>query len=360
MVFGVILGILFSVLTIGGLIFMGYKFTEDGFCTSGLVSLIVAIVALICFICIPFSFHTVNTGEIAVVKHLGEAKEVKTPGTYYDFWMTNKYVKYDTKVQNVDIETAAYSSDAQTMTVQMTLQYNIQSDHIIDIMTQYGALDVLQNRIQSISIEKTKSVLSSYKAMDIIADRSSMSPAVEAVIKEAIGEGYFVNVVTVVLTNIDFSDAFELAVEEKMIAEQAKLKAEYDNQTRVAQAEAEAEAKLKAAQAEIDIAQAQAEAKLKDAEMKAKIAEAEALAKKASAEGEAEALRIQSVAVAKMLGIQTVVDENGVEQVDINAMNVNQISEYLKYMEYIEKWDGKLPTVTGGNSQLILPSDMIK
>lgn len=359
MVFGVILAIVFVALAIGAG-FATYCCYDNGNGVGCGISIAVIIASIIAFICIPFSFHTVQTGEVAVIKHLGEAKEVKTPGTYYDFWMTNKYVKYDTKVQNVDIETAAYSSDAQTMTVQMTLQYSIQSDHIIDIMTQYGTLDVLQNRIQSISIEKTKSVLSSYKAMDIIADRSSMSPAVELAIKEAIGEGYFVNVVTVVLTNIDFSDAFELAVEEKMIAEQAKLKAEYDNQTKVAQAEAEAEAKLKAAQAEIDIAQAQAEAKLKDAEMKAKIAEAEALAKKAAAEGEAEALRIQSVAVAKMLGVQTVVDENGVEQVDLNAMNVNQISEYLKYMEYMEQWDGKLPTVVGGDGQFILPSDMIK
>lgn len=53
-----------------------------------------------------------------------------------------------------------------------------------------------------------------------------------------------------VLTNIDFSDAFELAVEEKMIAEQKQLKAEYENQTKVAQAEADAKAKIVAVEAE--------------------------------------------------------------------------------------------------------------
>jgi len=76
--------------------------------------------------------------------------------------------------------------------------------------------------------------------MNIISDRAAMSPAVETAIKEAIGDEYFVNVTAVVLTNIDFSDAFELAVEEKMIAEQKQLKAEYENQTKVAQAEADA------------------------------------------------------------------------------------------------------------------------
>ena len=206
------------------------------------VGVLLCIAMVFAFICVPFSFHTVDTGEVAVVKHLGKAKEVKTAGTHYDFWMTNKYQKYDGKVQNIDIETAAYSSDAQTMTVQMTLQYQVLTDKVMDIAAQYGTLDALTTRINAIATEKTKSVLSSHKAMDIIANRQDMSPAVEEAIRQAGGEEYFVNVVAVVLTNIDFSDAFETAVEEKMIAEQKQLKAEYDAAAKVTAAEAEAKA----------------------------------------------------------------------------------------------------------------------
>ena len=206
------------------------------------IGVLLCIAMVFAFICVPFSFHTVDTGEVAVVKHLGKAKEVKTAGTHYDFWMTNKYQKYDGKVQNIDIETAAYSSDAQTMTVQMTLQYQVLIDKVMDIAAQYGTLDALTTRINAIATEKTKSVLSSHKAMDIIANRQDMSPAVEEAIRQAVGEEYFVNVVAVVLTNIDFSDAFETAVEEKMIAEQKQLKAEYDAAAKVTAAEAEAKA----------------------------------------------------------------------------------------------------------------------
>jgi len=213
-------------------------------------SLVGMLVCLLAFAVLPFSIHTVDTGEVAVVKHLGEAREIRTAGTHFDFWVTEKYQKYDAKVQNIDISTAAYSSDAQTMTIQMTMQYQIMGDKVMDIAKQYGSLEVLQNRIQAIAIEKAKATLSSHKAMDIISDRAAMSPAVEDAIRNAIGDGYFVNVVAVVLTNIDFSDAFEQAVEEKMIAEQLQLKAEYENQTKVAQAEAEAKAKLIAAEAE--------------------------------------------------------------------------------------------------------------
>lgn len=261
---------------------------------AGKRNVILALVLFVAFIAVPFSFHTVDTGEVAVVKQLGRAKNVRTAGTYFDLWMVNKYQKYDGKVQNIDIQTAAYSSDAQTMNVAMTLQYQILTDKAMNIAGQYGSLEALTTRVNAIAVEKAKSVLSTHKAMDIIANRQDMSPAVEEAIRNAIGEEYFVNVTAVVLTNIDFSDQFETAVEDKMIAEQAKLKADYENETKIAKAEAEAKAKVTAAEAE---------------------------------------------AKANELLRQTLTDD------------------ILEQM-FIDKWDGKLPEVmSGDNLSMILPGD---
>ena len=278
----------------------------------GGIAIILAIALVIAFIFVPFSFHTVSSGEVAVVKHLGKIEDVKTAGTHFDLWATNKYIKYDTKVVSLETQTAAYSSDAQTMDIQMTIQYQINADKVIDIATHYGKLSVLENRINSIALEKTKSVLSSHKAMDIIAKRASISPAVEAAIKEAVGEEYYVNIVAVVITNIDFSDSFERAVEDKMIAEQAKLKADYENDTKVAKAEAEAEAELKAAQAKIEIAKAEAEAL------------------KIAAEAEAEANDIINSSITDKIIDKTIADA----------------------------WDGKLPSVVGEGG-IMLPSNVV-
>ena len=311
MAIGIILGIILFILAVGAFIWCGYCANDGNGVGAGITGVIGALL-VIAFIIVPFSFHTVNTGELAVVKHLGKITDVREAGTNFDLWFVNKYEKYDTKVQNVDITTAAYSSDAQTMDIAMTLQYQIMSDKVLDIAKQYGSLQALQTRIQSIAVEKTKAVLSSHKAMDIIADRASISPAVEDAIKTAVGEEYFVSVTTVVLTNIDFSDAFEQAVEDKMIAEQAKLKADYENEKKVAQAEAEAAAKLKAAEAEIEIAKAEAEA-LKIA------AEAEAAANKT-----------------------------------ISESLTGTILEKI----YADKWDGELPDVIG-SGDYILPGDII-
>lgn len=268
MAIGIILGILFVMLAVGAFIGCGVCADNDNGVGAGVLGAVGALL-VIAFLIVPFSFHTINTGELAVVKHLGKITHVREAGTNFDLWMINSYQKYDTKVQNVDIMSAAYSSDAQTMEITMTLQYQIMPDKVIDIATQYGSLEILQNRIQSIAIEKTKAVLSSYKAMDIIAQRSAISPAVEEAIKTAIGNDYFVKVNTVVLSNIDFSDAFETAVEDKMIAEQAKLKADYENEKIVAAAKAEAEARLKEAEAQKAIAAAEAEALLVKAQAEA-------------------------------------------------------------------------------------------
>lgn len=251
MAIGIIVGIVLAAAAIG--LFIGcYMCWENDANVGKVVCLILAILCVMSFIVVPFSFHTVNSGELAVVKNLGKITGTRDAGTNFDLWFTTTYQKYDTKVQNVEIKTAAYSSDAQTMDVEMTLQYRVVPNKVTDIATQYGTLEVLQGRIQSIVVEKTKAVLSSHKAMNIIANRASISPEVEKAVKAAVDEGYFVSVEAIVLTNIDFSDSFEKAVEDKMVAEQAKLKADYDNETKLAKAKADAEALMIQAKAEAE------------------------------------------------------------------------------------------------------------
>ena len=307
-----------------------------------------AIVGIIGAVIVPSSFHTVEAGEVAVVKHLGEAKAVRTAGTYFDFWVTEQYEYYDAKVQNMSISTQAYSKDAQTMSISMNVQYKIDESKVIDIANQYGTITMLANRIESIATEKTKATLSSYSAMNIIETRSTISPLVEQTIKDAVDEEYCVDIVAVVLTNIDFSDAFEKTVEDKMIAEQEKLKAQYEKETAIVNAEKELEVAKLQAQAKLEKAKADAEAQIE------------------VARAEAESVKLKSIEVARALGFNIIeneiLDENGVVtaveyEIDFEGKSPEEISlitEYLKYIEYLGKWDGKLPTVMAGDSASIM------
>lgn len=348
MAFGLIFSVLFIAIgAIGvGASLLKYKKSRR----LSIAGVAVVLVAIVGFGLVPSSFHTVEAGQIAVVKYLGEAKEVRTPGTYFDFWVINTYEYYDSKVQNMEITTQAYSKDAQTMNIAMNVQYKIDSAKALDIANQYGTIDMLANRIQSIAIEKTKATLSSYSAMNIIETRSQISPQVEGIIKDAVNDEYCVEIVAVVLTNIDFSDAFEKTVEDKMIAEQEKLKAEYEKATAIVNAEKELEVAKLGAQAKIEKAKADAEAQIE------------------VARAEAAAVKLKSIEVARALGfsikeIEVTGEEGTVTaieyEIDFEGKSVEEIkliTDYLQYIEYLGKWDGKLPTVmTGDSASIMIP-----
>ncbi len=118
MTIGVILGVLFAALFLGSFIVGGLSLharMKGGAAVlklRGILLIAAGVVFFLLFLFIPFSFRTVEAGEVAVVKHMGEATRIRTAGTYFDFWVTEKYEMYDAKVQNMDITTSAYSKDA--------------------------------------------------------------------------------------------------------------------------------------------------------------------------------------------------------------------------------------------------------
>lgn len=352
MAISLILSAIFVVLLLIGAGLVAWCLYTTRFKKISLAGTIVILVAILCLALIPGSFHTVEAGQVAVVKHLGEAKTVRTAGTYFDFWITEKYEFYDAKVQNMDIVTQAYSKDAQTMSISMNVQYKIDDSKVIDIANQYGTIALLANRIESIATEKAKATLSSYSAMNIIETRSTISPMVEEAIKSAVNEEYCVDIVAVVLTNIDFSDAFEKTVEDKMIAEQEKLKAEYEKETAIVNAEKELEVAKLEAQAKLEKAKADAEAQIE------------------VARAEAQAVKLKSVEVARALGFEIketeIKDEAGIVtavayEIDFDgktAEEIQLITEYLKYIEYLAKWNGELPDVmTGDSASIMIPAN---
>jgi len=354
MYFGILLSAIFiAVIAIGAGIIV-YTSRKAGNFKLNPLGAAIAVIGIVGAVLVPSSFHTVEAGQVAVVKHLGEARLVRTAGTYFDFWVTEKYEYYDAKVQNMNIATQAYSKDAQTMNIAMNVQYRIDESKVIEIANQYGTIELLANRIESIATEKTKATLSSYSAMNIIETRSTISPLVEQTIKDAVNEEYCVEIVAVVLTNIDFSEAFEKTVEDKMIAEQEKLKAEYEKATAIVNAEKELEVAKLQAQAKIEKAKADAEAQIE------------------VARAEAESVKLKSVEVARALGFNIketeILGDDGVVtaveyEIDFTGKTdeeIKLITDYLKYIEYLSKWDGELPDVmTGEGANIMIPVENI-
>jgi len=312
----------------------------------GKVTIVLAIVlavSVVLLIFIPGSFHQVDTGTVAVVRKLGKIEDIRQPGTYFDFYFLKKYEIYDTKVQQDKIVTSAYSKDGQTMDLEVFLQFQVQSENIMKIATEYGGLEALQARIETVTIEKTKAVMSSAEAMTIIQNRSRFSEEVSQAVRSGISSDYFVNVKDVVLTNIDFTDEFEKSVEDKVIAEQEK-------QASITRAEAQLEVAKLEAQKKIAEAQGNAEAQL------------------IIAQAEAQAATAKLVELSRSLNytINENTDAEGIVTYTIDTTTgpglekfKSFVEEYIEYLAYLEKWDGNLPEVVSGDDSLsvIIPKE---
>lgn len=332
MAIGIIFGIIFLVLALAGF-GAGYWMMKKGK-RGKILAFVGGGVAALLLLCIPASFHTVEAGEVAVVKHLGEARGVRTAGTYFDFWMTESYVLYDAKVQNLDIATQAYSQDAQTMDIQMTVQYQIDTSKIIEIANTYGELNILNNRIESVAVDAMKSVMAENTAEQIIQERAMLSKNVTESIMNQIDSSYYVNVRTAVLTDIGFTDAYEAAVEAQMIAEREK------------------EAAIIKAEQQLEVAKKEAEARLEEAR-------GEASAQKTLSEAEAYSAAIKIVELARTLGYEVTETTEGETvrfSIDWGTDTTGQelILDYLQYLEYLSKWDGKLPEVVGDGTGIMI------
>lgn len=346
-------------------------------------------------ICIPGSFHQVETGTVAVVRELGRIIDVREPGTYFDFYMIRNYETYDTKVQQDKIVTAAYSKDGQTMELEVFLQYRVQTNHIMDIATQYGNLDALQSRIETQTIEKTKAVMSSAEAMTIIQNRAQFSNDVSSAVRDGISDDYYVDIKDVVLTNIDFTDEFEKSVEDKVIAEQEK------------------QAAITRAEAELEVAKLEAQKKIEEARGNAE-------AQKIIAKAAAEAATYNLIELARTIGYtvnetytytttvevkkssgytsittnevvytakqaestEVVVTSEGAEEDPITVTTTTTVAltstqydidittgpgaekfktlveDYLMYLAYLAEWNGELPDVVAGDDaiSIIVPN----
>jgi regulator of protease activity HflC (stomatin/prohibitin superfamily) len=350
MVYTFLTAILFLALIAAGAAIFGYRFYQKKKRTGkktphGAIACCLMGAGVLLLVLIPGSFHTVEAGSIAVVKRLGVISKVEGPGTYFDFWLTRKYEKYDAKVQQVEIKTPAYTLDAQSMDISMVVQFQIRQDKVEEIALNYGGLEALTNRIQSVAVERTKATLSKFQAEKLIEERNDVSPTVEKEISEAIGDKYFVTFNSAVLTDITFSDAFEAAVEAKMMAQQEKLQAQYENEKKKEQAETALYVAEQEAKALLAKAQAQADAQV------------------AAATAQARAIMVKSAEVARMLGY-TVNErtETSAESEELTVYEIvfdeahtgKDIAEYMKYIEYLSRWDGKLPQVVTGENGIMI------
>lgn len=151
----------------------------------------------------------------------------------------------DCRTQKAEIATSTASKDLQEVSLKIAVNYNVNRDTAYELYRQVG-INYESIIISPAILESVKSVTAQYTAEELITKRAEVSNGMEETLKEKIVSRGF-NVVDFNITDLDFSAAYNQAIEKKQVAEQEAKQAEYElqkakinNEKKIAEAEANA------------------------------------------------------------------------------------------------------------------------
>ena len=238
-------------------------------------------------------FVVIGAGERGVVMNFGAVqKEILNEGLHIRMPIMQKVVIMNVQVQKGEGQGDAASKDLQQVTTNVAINYHLDPLKVAHVYQTIGTFDQVGQRIILPAVsESVKAATAQYTAEELISKRQEVREKIRQLLLVRLAV-YGVIVDDFSIVNFAFSREFSNAIESKTTAEQLKLKAERD----LERIRIEADQKILQAQAE------------------------------------AESLRLQK------------------ENVTENLIKLRQIEMQQRA---IEKWDGKLPQVTGAATPFI-------
>lgn len=227
----------------------------------------------------------VPAGSRGVMTTFGAIQErVLDEGLHFRIPLAQTLHVVDVRIQKGEGDGDAASKDMQQVHTKIALNYHVDPNQVVSVFRELGQ-EVGARIIVPAVQEAVKAATAQYTAEELISKRPEVRERIKALLSERLSKhGVIVDEFSIV--NFAFSKSFNDAIEAKTTAEQLKLKAERD----LARIRVEAEQKI------------------------------------ANAKAEAESLALQR------------------QQVTSELLRLREIENQR---QAIEKWDGKLPNITG-------------
>lgn len=265
---------------------------------------VVIAIALVIVSCISY----VPTGYTGIVTTFGRVEEnTLSAGIAFHLPWQN-VVKMDNREQRIQFQLESFSKDIQQVDIQGSINYNIDKTTAMnlyrDVGTEYANI-LITPRVQ----EDVKIIIAKYTAENLIENRQNAADAIYELLKSELAPKG-INVISLALENIDFTDIYEQTVEAKQVATQEKQRAQTQQEQQTMEAEQAAKRKRIEAEAAAEVQRIEADAN--------------AYAVKVKAEAEAEANK------------------------KLSASLTTELIEYNKILH----WNGLLPQFVGGEGTI--------
>lgn len=252
----------------------------------GKLSIIAVLVIIFVLLLGGQPWTIVGPGQRGVLARLGAVQKGVLPeGLNFKMPFIDRVVRINVQVQKNMARADAASKDLQSVSTTIATNYHLIPETVDEVYQKIG-LAYEDKVIQPAVQEVVKAVTAQYTAEELITKRGEVKSAIRTELAERL-KTFNVKVVELSVADFNFSTAFNNAIEAKQIAEQQVAKAKND----LARIKIEAEQKI------------------------------------TNAKAEAESLRIQK------------------QEISEHLLKLREIENQRLALE---KWDGRLPNVTGG------------
>ena len=249
---------------------------------KGIVS--AGVVALIALVVLLSSCTIVDAGNTGVVLRMGAVQgNALGEGFHWKVPFVDDVIQMNVRTQIAEASCTAATKDMQTIQAMVAINFQVDKDASVELYKTVGMsyeMTIIQPALQ----ESVKAVTAKFSAEELITKRQEISGQIKDELSQKIVP-YGLKIEIFNITNLEFSEEFNKAIEAKQTAQQNALKAEQD----LARVKMEAQQEIEKAKAE------------------------------------AEALRVKR----------------------------EQITDAMLKLEWINKWDGKLPTVMGSEGNIL-------
>ena len=191
------------------------------------------------------SCDVVQPGERGIKIRLGKVQpEVYEEGLHFKWPLIESMKKTDIKTMKTSAKTNSYTKDVQQAEIDYAVNYNVEPTKVNKLYQEVGR-DYESKIIAPVLEGIIKDIIGTWNAQDLIGNREKAANEILAKLQEKLKTTY-INVTGFQMTDINFSDNFEKAIEEKVTAEQRALQAK----NKTVQVEEEAKQKIITAEAE--------------------------------------------------------------------------------------------------------------
>lgn len=274
---------------------------------------VTAVAATLFLLIIIFgSVFKISEGERGVLTRNGAFVAVMEPGLGFKVPIFDQVAVVEIRNMRIEVPVHVYSSDTQQYEAAVSVNYDLNPSEVERIFKSEGVY-YADRRLQPLVETMLKEIAGKYTAQRTIQERDVFGAEVRDVIR-AEAQRYGINVSEVQITNIDFTDQFENAIETAMLA-----KAGVEEQRNI-----------------LEQRRVQAETRVVDAT-------AQANALREQAQGEADAVRLAAEAEAFRI---TEIGEAEAASIMLKAEALRNNPELATYTYALaaQNWDGQLPT----------------